>query len=239
MVGSKPLAAWLRRTTCVAYPRSGHHFLVDCLADYFGLRRHGAESLRDFTDADLPYCEHYQCPMNLDCPEVSAPCRHGLPLQKTHDFHHDYPTDAADRVVVQAREPALAIMSRYQLAMRRRGTPIDESLRPNWANFAELQTDYWLRFVETWAFAPVENRIIVAYESLTTEPGPLRAVLDHITADDVAITPDRVGPILDKNAFAGTKARQSDDFPIVTVEIVNGIRERTHAAWREVRTSAV
>jgi hypothetical protein len=152
----------MKRVQCVSLPRSGHHLLVDILADYIGDEFVYADSygVRDVHGNKTAIAG---LPRTLStCPEAN--------YEKTHDFDLDvdlYPAD--NRVfIVQYREPVAAIVSHYLFGTN--GEPGD---RKTWEEFARIRAVYFHKFKEKWIDGseyinlPVTK---VPYERLVTMP---------------------------------------------------------------------
>ncbi len=161
----------------VNMPRSGHHYLVDLLFNYFN---DGA-----LTPRRLAYCEYYQCckhrPCNLS-KERSAASSKEINLQKSHDeyLHNgirefEPPLELRNEIrhLVQIRHPIPSTISEYHLvrsliAASYNGSEIDDKTeshetedgwtavrfnRPmyiDWMPFAIRQLQYRNRFLKKW-----------------------------------------------------------------------------------------
>ena len=86
----------IRKTIFVTYPRSGHHWLMRCLQDYYG--------------EEMVYCEHYTCCQTIPCAKQEAN------ILKNHDFTLDLVIPEDWNVIVQYRNPQDAISSLYKVS---------------------------------------------------------------------------------------------------------------------------
>ena len=151
-------------------PRSGHRFLSECLAHYFG--------------PELHYCGFYWpgC-----CHRI--PCKHPQPggranryfMQKSHDFGFRDSTRLNGKYLIQYRSPIPRLQSNYDLAVAR-GTV--EQSKESFAAFAERETAYFINFYRKWVAVPQLNALAVAYEDLIEQQErTLAAAIGFITGD--------------------------------------------------------
>lgn len=148
----------------VSWPRSGHHLLVRILTAYFGDR--------------FSYCEHYT---PSDCCKT-VPCdRAGMiSLSKNHDRESIVPILRGGRYLVQFREFCPSVVSNFELYVRNTKKDSPRSFR----KFANKQAARYVRFMERWATADVDDAtfVRVAYERLTASPTETMETLTKLFA---------------------------------------------------------
>ena len=133
-------------------PRSGHRFLSECLAHYFG--------------PELHYCGFYWpgCCHRIPCKHPQQGGRANLYfMQKSHDFGFRDSTRLNGKYLIQYRSPIPRLQSNYDLAVAR-GTV--EQSKVSFAAFAERETAYFINFYRKWVAVPQLNALAVAYEDL-------------------------------------------------------------------------
>ncbi|MCC7272253.1 MAG: hypothetical protein IT561_06255 [Alphaproteobacteria bacterium] len=171
----------------VTFPRSGHHYLVELLEKLFPL-------------AD-DYCEFYHC-RAPGCAVAGLPgmfripCHSGRRFQKHHDFGLDLPLTPRCTYVVQYRYPLESLVSLFEFRLKHGYPGLDatppEDTREGWRRASEADAVYWRRFAKKWLVRPAgrPNLLPCPYESVTTDPEAVVAVLRHVgrlTGDAAAI----------------------------------------------------
>lgn len=133
-------------TECASFPRSGHHFLQSLLSHLYR--------------EALVYSEYYK-----DARRIAAD---GINFQKNHDFDLVTPTDKTDRqYLVQIRSPIKSLVSWYILDTTSGGL---EDTLASWRNFAVQRAGFWAHFYAKWVIKPIDNRLVVIYEDLVSQP---------------------------------------------------------------------
>jgi len=156
-----------------SFPRSGHRFLREILARYFG---------PEF----VFYESHQQSILSAD------PAKHSLAdvnFIKTHDFdlegHHvlsdRFP--CRRRFLVQIRHPLESIASYYEFSLRHGARSRDNRLV--WAIFLRRKLQYWVAFYEIWLRGMARDQMLVEYNSLCERPMEIAAaVIRFLTLTD-------------------------------------------------------
>lgn len=152
----------MNKVESISFPRSGHKFTTDLLHAYFGPSfRYGAES--------------------PDWPATPDP---DVDFLKRHDFDLRVPIRTDRFYLVQVRDPFDAIWSWYQMTVRLDG--IEESVHSYRRIFSE-KMDYWSAFVRKWVLSDIQNRLILKYRDLVTDPEKSLTEILRI----FAVVPDR------------------------------------------------
>lgn len=146
-----------RRVLSKSMPRSGHHFLVKLLRDYFG--------------PEFEYCEFYK---PTDCCH-RMPCSKPRPdnaawrffLQKSHDFALEDPVDPEQAYIIEYRHPVPRIQSDFELAVQ--SGQYRDSSDDFWL-FMERSVRYQVRFYTKWMAVPPPDSIVLGYERLSESP---------------------------------------------------------------------
>jgi hypothetical protein len=165
----------LYKVISVSFPRSGHHLLADCLAQYFSrnfsISTHRKKQVRA---GDFFYCEPYNHCQNIPCIDKR------VNYQKSHDFSLDLDNDGRYKYIVQFRDPIESIVSLYLLETSpdywKWKEKVDrasyvEDTKESWINFANRNIIYWKKFVNKWIDeSKKENVIVISYEELLSNP---------------------------------------------------------------------
>lgn len=246
MVALNPVAARLRPTDFITFPRSGHHFLIDTIADTLRVDRPGTTYLGRYSSQCLPYCEFYTCPADLHCGAEARrpdrPCPQGFPFRKSHDFDLRHPPTG--RTVVQIRRPEPALASWFALRLAEQGARPGPEHGDAWEEFCQTAGGFWVDFVERWVVTERPWRLLAPYEDLVTSSGLFRAVLRHVLVDPDAATetagaaaheaarrPVRSDPppFHRPNVTAGLKAVEARYWPLIQ-DVAERDREHQRAA---------
>lgn len=162
-------------TECITFPRSGHHILLSCLADYFG------PTLR-WSSVHSPYSWDENPGLESHGPLGTDPATN---FQKNHDFRLDTPIEAGRKYVIQYREPLEALISWYKMRIAD-GRGNDDSPEA-WERFARDNTNYWRGFVRKWILsrerlAAGERILLLDYAWLVSDPsGSVDRVVRFLT----------------------------------------------------------
>lgn len=157
-------------------PRSGHHFLHRILMNYFG--------------EQFGYCSFYShwkedyfpsCCGNIPCSKYKD-TQLSIFFQKSHDFHLTDPVDVADLSIVQVREPIARLFSNYKLHLK---TNPKRDTFVQFRQFALKEYYYYIAFWQKWMLKPSDKRMVVSYESLTSQPVNVISELVRATGHDV------------------------------------------------------
>ena len=158
-------------------PRSGHHFLADMMAAYYG--------------DDLYYCEYYTLPACCK----SVPCTrrggHRIIYQKSHDRDFALPADVADALyLIQYRQPVPEALSDRELELQDRlGRPnlAYRQTRAGYMNWLAGKAIYYRNFHDKWIARRLPNAIYLDYAELAADPRMfLKTIVENTTgaADD-------------------------------------------------------
>jgi hypothetical protein len=153
---------------CKSMPRSGHHFLAQALACYFGSALH--------------YCEAYKpsncCRRTPCCKPYNAECSNRLFMQKSHDLGFSDSPLLRGKYLIQYRSPIPRLQSNFENYLRNEGGADDvESFRI----FAEWETIYFINFYRKWITAPPRKSLVISYEEQTEDqPGTLTKVIEFL-----------------------------------------------------------
>jgi len=150
-------------------PRSGHHFLVKLLRDYFG--------------PEFAYCEFYNpenCCKQMPCTKPFNQARtNSLLLQKSHDFDFNDPVDPSQRYLIEYRHPVPRSQSNFELALRR---GLREDTKEDFWSFVDASVKYQIAFFRKWIETPPSNAVLLAYERLSRDPAAeLSKVVEFMT----------------------------------------------------------
>jgi hypothetical protein len=133
----------------VSFPRSGHRFLKDHLAQILGSEYHYFDQYHD---------------------EDST----GKNFAKTHDFQllgrnileQEFPVDR--KYIVQIRHPLESIISYYEFKLHWNRIKVDTEQM--FQRHLERQLAKWKRFCDTWCLPLMDDRLIVTYHDLYASP---------------------------------------------------------------------
>ena len=172
----------------VSMPRSGHHFLIKLLREYYNDKDRGIHR--------MSYCEFYNCCSTRPCrlwDTEENPCVDVL-IQKSHDEylrradkHYEAPVKVSNtgKHIIQFRNPIHSTISDFRLELERLHAggekETDEITRScdltpenRWVHYAERQLDYRTRFLKKWVlenpFLDSEDYYLLNYETLLTKP---------------------------------------------------------------------
>jgi hypothetical protein len=146
----------IKPTYFVSFPRSGHHWTMGMLYNYF--------------QKNIHYCETY------DHPELRMTICAKTNIEKTHDF--DLAVNPAGRqVIVLLRRHAHAAMLSWYRSLNA-VEPFEE--------FLTVHEDYWLKFLERWTkpVRPGEPRLIFWFEDVEANPVSYLATLVRFLCDE-------------------------------------------------------
>lgn len=132
----------LKPTEAMTFPRSGHHWLFEILAEYFGQRLVVAEP-------------HPESPPRIEDSDKTN-------FQRCfHDWSLTEPIRDDRQYLVQIRDPVDALASRWALEHRPEGIEAWYSIMGQWI-------DYYSGFMKKWVYSRIPNRLIVRYSDLFT-----------------------------------------------------------------------
>ena len=157
----------------VSFPRSGHRYLREILARYFG---------PEF----VFYESHQQSIVSAD------PAKCGLEdvnFIKTHDFDiegHDVLRDKfprSRRFLVQIRHPLESIASYYEFSLKHDARFSDNRIA--WTVFLRTKLEYWKSFYGVWLRTGTKDQMVVEYNNLCARPmDTTAAVIRFLTLTD-------------------------------------------------------
>jgi len=162
--------ATLRRITCVSFPRSGHHFLMNCLARYFGqsldfdTRSYETGQQKGYVVAkSFVYWEPYQQPQLSPEKEALVRCR------KTHDFNDEETLQPNGFYITQSRELLPTIVSYYRMRVQCEGK---QDSMEEWNTFSKYVFKQWKHFQQKWVTSNCSNKqcLHVEYSTLVSKP---------------------------------------------------------------------
>jgi len=123
----------LRKITCVTLPRSGHHFLINCLLKYFSGdlsypetdgRTPASSCCKVLEAGELFYCEFYSHCNKMPCSDERTN------FQKTHN--KKIQNKQSNFYIIQYRHPLEYLVAHYEYVSKKRNISISEN---NWLNF--------------------------------------------------------------------------------------------------------
>lgn len=167
----------------VSFPRSGNHFLIDLLVNYFCAlegrppmmptgRRHVHIEVGPFS-----WCEYYGC-----CRQI--PCAHGAVFNRNHDFALELPRLPGTRYLIQFRHPVPAVISAFERI----------PAKLEWSRFSRRRAQEWNAWMEKWVVGHRDPlALIVYYDDLVrhTRRQMIR-ILRHFGHDpNPALIPER------------------------------------------------
>lgn len=165
----------------ITFPRSGHHFLMDCFILAYeakhGLEKSHFPDSKQISDrptyqkGELTYCEFYK-----HCRK--SPCSSGHIFQKNHDFDLDFEPPKDNIVVVQLRHPAYSFSSFQEMDWRQGiQIPLPQHVR--------MKMPYWSRFVDKWRD---RGDCVIKYEDLVADPRKFVEVIAALSDLEVDIS---------------------------------------------------
>ncbi len=192
MSHDKSLAASLRYVACVSYPRSGHHLTVRVLKHYFN----GA----------FKYCQFYNktcedCCQSFPCtdPSVSMTKNHDMDLNRR--LHTGLPKASGVPHLVLVRNFLEAVVSDYNLFLRQ-----NDDTQQGWENFSQRKLLFYQRFINKWVLMDDGlEKLVVRYESLTTEPGRVFGQMIAYFHPPQPVDQDRLQRIIDEAVLEDVK----------------------------------
>jgi hypothetical protein len=162
-------------TSCVTFPRSGHHWLTRMLELYFSGR--------------INYCEIYH---DLDkkidlCPETN--------YEKSHDFDLKYPILNDRKYLIQIRDFDNASISYYRLSQIKwryygTGIPTDKPVvDPTSSDYLQFKSNiqpYYNSFIQKWVVSYIPNSKLVVYDTLYNNTlEELRSIVSFLSDDPI------------------------------------------------------
>ena len=168
---------------CVSIPRSGHHYLMRMLNEYFN--GDGSSSER------FAYCRYYHCCRSRPCRRYGADSVASKPeifLQKSHDLQlrdrdDDFEESSLEvtngiKYLIQVRQPIASVLSDFRLykktqSRRQARGEMTGSLQ-EWECFAVEELEYRKRFLEKWIldnpWAESYEYLFLDYDNLIDNP---------------------------------------------------------------------
>ena len=157
----------------ISFPRSGHHLLVDVLKAYFG--------------AAFQYCGFYSLCDRCPCPEPSTN------LQKNHDHGLDVPRDDRSDYLIQYRHPLPAVMSHYELRLRRAEIAPADDCEELWRAYALEQVQHWREWIRKWVLDNGNPRALkLSYEATMADPMTAYSSVVRLFAPDDPVDVERL-----------------------------------------------
>jgi hypothetical protein len=156
-------------------PRSGHHFLILLLRDYFRETVH--------------YCESYaplNCCRNIPCVKPFNPnFTNRYMIQKSHDFELKDIKSTAFKYVIQHRAIITRMQSNFELAILNPHSGLKDT-RDDFQKFCLLEAERSIEFYKKWLGDDGLNKCIMTYEELIENTGKTLARVIRYIADDPA-----------------------------------------------------
>lgn len=183
-------------------PRSGHHFLQNLLAKFYGPRMH--------------YCEYYSprdCCKQMPCTKRGD---FGVIYQKSHDRNMEVPRSIADAVyVLQYRHPIPEALSDRELdVMDGIGrSSINYRLgREHYMHWLASKAVYYRRYHDKWLVDRVPNGIYLDYARLLASP--VDAVEEIVRAADGSADRARIEAVVEqaKSVHVSTASKSVGSF---------------------------
>lgn len=135
----------MHRIINASFPRSGHHMMLGVLQNYFGDEMKCCKWSDDFEKR--PHL----------CPETN--------FTMVHDMHLTFPgNDPYWKYLVLVRHPI------YSLASWRIHKKLDDGNICEDLGVTQQKLEFWAKWMNKWVLSPVNNRLIVQYESLVSNP---------------------------------------------------------------------
>lgn len=156
-------------------PRSGHHFLINILSNYF---------LDDFH-----YCEFYKptyCCRTIPCQKSYEPNKgNKFFIQKSHDFRFQDEFDNKYNYIIQYRHPVPRVQSNFELALKVPGNKWSDDKR-SFFGFMKKEAEYFVKFYNKWIHKPPIKSEIILYENLLNNTdNELSRLINFITDSSV------------------------------------------------------
>ncbi len=176
-----------RDITCISYPRSGHHLLVQLLLRYYArtLRPKpnqfvadgdGGKGYARLSSHGMSYCEYYGHCRSIPCTDPSTN------FQKNHDFGLDLPDLPNCLYIVQYRYPLDSVVSYFEF--KHAIGHIKDSPEA-WLRFSWKATIYWQSFIRKWVHENGTNKLFVSYKEILRPDGScLKRVLEYLRPDE-------------------------------------------------------
>lgn len=191
----------MRRIQGVSYPRSGHGLLVRVLARYFS----GDPDFKvDGGEPDIAgsfgYCEFYRHCRSVPCTDKR------VTFQKNHDFDLRLPKHRHTWYLVQYREPLPAIISDYELQIRKGRISEEDDCERRFLQFLSKRLGFYALFKKKWVDPPVPSNIcIIKYEELTV--GPIESLRKAILfcEPDKSVDEAYLTSLVEKHTIAGKR----------------------------------
>lgn len=168
----------MRKITCVTFPRSGHHMLINVLLKYFSGNLNYLETGGDKTETmcvdvltagDLQYCEFYKHCEQIPCSNPKTN------FQKNHDFGLKLPQTDKDFYIVLYRHPLESIVSIYNYYLNNNISALYASNinfnKEGWLAHANKSIILWKDFVKKWVVGKwSKNYLFMSYEEMVDFP---------------------------------------------------------------------
>lgn len=172
---NEPPFQQVRHFLSKSMPRSGHHFLISMLRQYFG--------------AELRYCEYYQpkdCCHSIPCSRAYDPkLDNRYFIQKSHDFKLLDGKIASENYIIQYRSVHSQIQSYFDFALKTGSRQWDDSME-GFRDFAKHSLAGYLGFYNKWIADKPPNSFVLSYDQLADNTEEfLRGVIAYITGSDV------------------------------------------------------
>jgi hypothetical protein len=185
-------SAPLRYVACVSYPRSGHHLTVRVLKHYF----------RD----DFKYCQYYNktcadCCQTFPCTDATVSMTKNHDMDLNHCLHTGLPKQAGVPYLVLVRNFLEAVVSDFNLFLRQNDDTADA-----WHTFSQRKLLFYQRFLQKWVLSEDGlEKMLVRYETLTTEPlDAFSRIISFFHPPD-AVDPERLQRIIDEAVLEDVK----------------------------------
>ena len=172
------------------FPRSGHRFLREILAQYF-------------KEGFVFYEPYEQSVLSKDKNKRSI---NFVNYVKTHDFENLGKAELIDifpdhrRYLAQYRHPLECITSYYEFSVEH--GHIEQDTERNWQGFLQEKLAYWQLFATNWLLAPKEESLLVDYDKLYCDPfSCVERVIHFLVGNNSIIDKPLLASIIEKNSF--------------------------------------
>lgn len=156
--------------------RSGHHFMVWVLQEYFG--------------QDFRYCEFYRpknCCSTIPCTKPRLPdsgTNHYF-MQKSHDFGMTDPLLPEFKHVIQYRHPIGIAQSGFEMAIKDDRAPEIKDDSRSFQEFLGKQAQYFIGFYRKYIHELPPYAVLTSYEELLSDThGTLSRIVSLITGEE-------------------------------------------------------
>lgn len=157
-------------------------------------------------------------------------------MSKNHDMDLGMYDIVAIPTIIQIRHPLFALVSDYELYLKKTCTP--DSLS-EWKSYARLKMNYWKSFAEKWAIhaETTANRLLISYEQLNANPLEITQHVLKFILNDHEVNQGHLESCVELEGVA--PKRDLSNFRHFNLRFFQRLEDECRSQFRELKTAGI